>query len=380
MSAPAFDSPAHRSSRPARLWLWLRLLGILLLGGALIWVVAQPRHEETVRSIRDLGGSVNESDYLPDWLPQFLVPYVRLAPEVDVVLGEDLGEDQLDAILRLLPRFRRLRNLKVVSRSLQDEDLRFLSRQSGLESLSVVGYQLRGTFVSGLRGHRSLQMLRLDGAGLDESLIPGLRTLPRDLEGISLSGRGVTDETVRAISHLKSLRSLSLAETNVTGVAFRELQGLSLIWELNLRDSPVTDEGMRELKNFPQLSYLTLDGTRVSDEGLPVVRQLPELRSLSLARTAITSQGFEGVSNPLLTRLDLSRTQVTDDSLQAVVSLQNLRFLYISSTKLTDACFDQLLQIPRLSLLDVGGTAITQEKVREIRKLRPTLEISLESP
>lgn len=364
--------------KAARRWFRYRLLGILLVGAGLIWAASRHGYQDTVKEIRRLGGRIEEYEYVPDWLPQFAQNYVTFSPEVTVVIDESRGGKNAKSILRLLGRFPRLKYLSIESDSIQDQDLRFLSGQSHLTELAIQGNQLRGEFVSRLAQHRNLELLTIYGAGLDDSLIPGLRRLPVSVETLRLSGPGITDEAMRSIGHLQKLVWLELADTSVTGAAFRDLQGLGQLSLLKLWDAPVTDEWLGELKNISHLYNLGLDGTRITDAGLKVLLELPVLQSLTLSGTGIRGEGFAQAQNNTIDWLDLSDTQITDANLAHLRSLRKLQSLFINSTAVTDAGVDILLEASPVRIVTAQKTRITVTKAREINKLPAGVFISLE--
>jgi len=78
----------------------------------------------------------------------------------------------------------------------------------------------------------------------------------------------VTDDDLRHVKEMTTLRELHLEGTQVTDKGLRQLSGLTALRELYLAGTHITDAGLKHLENFTQLEILDLNGTNVSDAGV----------------------------------------------------------------------------------------------------------------
>jgi Leucine-rich repeat (LRR) protein len=73
-----------------------------------------------------------------------------------------------------------------------------------------------------------------------------------------------------------------------------------------------------------------------------------------------------------LKELDISGSLVTDAGLAVIATLPALEVLRIANCRITDAGFrDHLLNHPALLRIDVTGTAVSPELIREWRRANP---------
>lgn len=76
-----------------------------------------------------------------------------------------------------------------------------------------------------------------------------------------------------------------------------------------------------------------------------------------------------------VTALDLTGTQITDEGLKEVVKLQKLEALWLSNTKITDENLKELAKLQKLQELFLDGTKVTAAGVAELKKAMPNCEI-----
>jgi hypothetical protein len=101
----------------------------------------------------------------------------------------------------------------------------------------------------------------------------------------------------------------------------------------------VTDEGLRHLSGMRTLKRLDLSGTSITDRGLEVLRHLPALENLSLSGTAITDAGARELAHcHSLSRLDLGWTRTGDGAIRALAGKRALTHL-TTGVLVTDAVF-----------------------------------------
>jgi serine/threonine protein kinase len=138
--------------------------------------------------------------------------------------------------------------------------------------------------------------------------------------------------------------------------------------------------------NFARLlSYkpilLDLRGNQLDDKVFEIISECHSIRSLILTGCrGVTTKGVQHlVSIPRLEILPIDNTGITDSALKSIGKLKQLRLLYISkSNKITDKCIPSLLQLRKLQSLQIGDTRISPGKVRTLILELPEL-VSIEA-
>jgi hypothetical protein len=141
--------------------------------------------------------------------------------------------------------------------------------------------------------------------------------------------------------------------------------------ELDLSSGDLTFELLHEIPASPRLQRLWLTKTTTSDSMLELVTQhFPNLVVLGLGRTQITNSGVQQLAKlSQLAVVDLSGTAITDQAAESLGAMQRVRTLILSNTKLGDAGIQQLTALRSLEILDVSGTSMTSDGVAAIAKI-----------
>lgn len=133
---------------------------------------------------------------------------------------------------------------------------------------------------------------------------------------------------------------------------------------------PLTDDGLKTITGLPSLRTLVLNSTLVSDDGLAHLRSMPALESLDLCGNAISGAGLSHLSClPHLQMLDLSHTAIEDGQLNHLEDLQELEVLKLSGTAITDDGFAHVSGLVRLENLSLTNTKISDAGLVHLRKL-----------
>jgi hypothetical protein len=117
--------------------------------------------------------------------------------------------------------------------------------------------------------------------------------------------------------------------------------------------------------------HITLTGWDRQDYA--VLRQMPDVVVLQMANPDVTDETLRMLANcPRLKELDVSDSQVTDAGLVTLAQLPELAVLRLQNCRVTDAGFrEHLAPLPKLLRVDLTGTQVTPEAVREWRKANP---------
>jgi hypothetical protein len=161
------------------------------------------------------------------------------------------------------------------------------------------------------------------------------------------------DAVIRMLTKHPSA-SLS-AEGQMTDTILADVVRVETITGLGLGGSKaLTDEGVRHLARLPSLKHLDLSGTAITDRGLQVLRDLPALMTLSLAGTQVTDEGVAHLARcHELRHVNLSWTGTGDGALKALAGKRNLHE-FVSGNGITDAGIALLHDLPVFKLWQGG--------------------------
>ena len=135
------------------------------------------------------------------------------------------------------------------------------------------------------------------------------------------------------------------------------------------RVAPI-DLGLR-VATVDNETHITLTGWDRQDYA--ALRQWPDVAVLQMANADVTDKTLQLLADcPRLRELDVSDSQVTDAGLATLATLAELHTLRLKNCRITDAGFrEYLLNHPPLLRLELSGTEVTPEAIREWRKANP---------
>lgn len=119
------------------------------------------------------------------------------------------------------------------------------------------------------------------------------------LQYVTLTGPGVTDETLADLAACKRLTSLSLVGCRVSDDGLRHLAGLRGLRSLALRGALLSGSGLRHLQPLTGLNSLDLAKTSIDDEQVSELANLSALVSLDLRGTRVTVGGVQKLQRAL---------------------------------------------------------------------------------
>lgn len=117
---------------------------------------------------------------------------------------------------------------------------------------------------------------------------------------LSLLGKDVTDDKLRALSGLESsLVWLNLSRTGISDAGLAKVGEHSRLRRLHLARTDIGDAGLAHLKGLSGLHFLNLYGTNVTDAGLEHLAGMKELKKLFVWQTKVSDAGVERLKKAL---------------------------------------------------------------------------------
>jgi len=263
-----------------------------------------------------------------------------------------------NASASLLANLTHLSHLRLVGLPLSDDALSFLVNTCTLEELDLSRYPAADRQADIYLTDRALQHLR------------NLKCLRR----LSLRSSRVSADGISKLSQLPALAVLDLGSTSIDDAAILCLRSLPLE-QLILSHTNVSDAGARHLSDLSRLQKLDLSGTKVSDASIRHLARCPNLRSLYLCNTNIRflNSPEQTVVPMQLEYLALDDLPIGDDSLRWIGKLVSLRGLRLTATQVTDHGIGSL-QLPHLTFIDLGMTAVGDDGIRSLLERHPALQ------
>lgn len=195
-----------------------------------------------------------------------------------------------------------------------------------------------------------------------------------------LKGKGgrnerVTDDWLKRISGISTLKKLDLANCAIQGHGLQHIAGLTGLRELNLTLTPVTDTGLQHLSALTELRTLGLASTQCTGTGFVHLKQLQKLESVNFHFTPLNDAGLAAISEvPISDRLWFAHTRFTDAGAVHLQKQTKLKRCGIGSADKASSgeAVAALTKLPLedLSLLDNQATPVGLAYAAKITSLK----------
>jgi beta-lactamase regulating signal transducer with metallopeptidase domain len=159
-----------------------------------------------------------------------------------------------------------------------------------LERVDVHHTRMDSAAIGSLAGLTQLRGLDLHWCMVGDSDVKRLTGLTK-LEYLDLNRGAISDYCLPLIAKFKKLKTLILEDTMVTGSGFKHLRDHRLE-HLGCMESPITDEGLRYLSGMQSLRSMNLKDTAITDRGFECVAELSNLCYLNIAGTRVSEEAI----------------------------------------------------------------------------------------
>ncbi|MCC9605600.1 hypothetical protein LOC68_22135 [Blastopirellula sp. JC732] len=299
--------------------------------------------------------------------------------------------------------------LNAYGKGISDDDAAVIGRSAIEEldldstSLTVKGYE------SIAKASKLHHLTLVGGETKPENLAP--LTNCRGLTELTLIDAEMTPELVAAVAKLNSVRDLFLYQVRwPSEEAWQAIGKLSQLESLRITSSKTPAGAAPTLHELPNLKRIAIDfgelasfdGVRVSPE---LVQELVAIQSLETLDVGLLKcdppldawPSMEALTN--LTQLSLLKVRgvadfttiptasnltslavgegFQDATLADLTKLTKLESLTIESDKVTDKVIPSLQGLPKLKYLNLGGSAISDDGIDELAKIKTLREVIL---
>ncbi len=306
----------------------------------------------------DIDGDLLENDQQEVWLPAQGVITVPVDNR-NILIVDVAGAGDLSALAHF--QSDDLYAIDLSTAHVQNAQLKYLRNLTGLCVLNL----------SSLARDTTVNDIGLDEMNLGEMI---------RLEHLSLSGTHITNDGMRYLQPLSSLRWLDLARVSVDDRGLSHISSLSHLQHVQLSYTKVSDVGLQYIEGLTELIELGLSFTRVHGEGLRYLSNLAHLSMLNLSGSTIQDAALTTLSSlTTLGSLDLSHTSLTNRGLMHIESLSTLRSLSLSNTSIDDKCAASLKELTNLRVLRLDRTSVGIDTINNLRADLPDCSISFGS-
>lgn len=202
------------------------------------------------------------------------------------------------------------------------------------------------------------------------------------LTHLSLADLKITDMGIAPLSNLKSLSTLNLhACKQITGKGMGNFIALSSL-DLEFCGN-ITDDGLSSFANLTSLARLNLGFcSKITDRGLESLRNFTALTSLNLEWCEqIGDRGLSLLPTSLCSLNLMKCEKVTDRGLEFIGQFHSLTSLCLSLCKeVTDRGLSQLLNLPSLSFLRLGGCNFTEAGLLSLANIKSLTYLDFRGP
>ena len=195
------------------------------------------------------------------------------------------------------------------------------------------------------------------------------------LKGKGGKNEAVTDDWLKKLSGLTSLKSLSLANCSVTNDGLQHVGELTSLEELNLTLTAISDDGLKHLSELTHLRVLGLASSQCTGSGFIHLGKLTHLENVNFHFTPLNDDGLRAISAVGVSgRLWFVHVKFTDEGAKSLEKLKTLKRCGIGS-KLPESSGKAVaalasLPIEDLSLHDNQATAEGIAHATAIQSLR----------
>lgn len=180
------------------------------------------------------------------------------------------------------------------------------------------------------------------------------------------------DADARLLATLPKLEYLDMGNCNLTDEALRHIGSIGTLRVLRVDRNKITDDGLQHLSRSSALESLDVSGRRgIEGPGLRHLAGLRELKELDLQYVPLDCDWLNEIINLPLEKLMLSKTSLEDAHLAHVGKIDSLVILSVDRTNVTGAGLANLTNLKSLQQLYVNETTALEgaEHLRQLPSL-----------
>lgn len=230
-----------------------------------------------------------------------------------------------------------------------------------------------------LSGLTTLRRLDLANCAIQGEGLQHIATLT-GLREVNLTLTPVTDDAMKHLGGLTELRVLGLASTQCTGTGFTHLKGLRKLESVNFHFTPLNDAGLQAISQVPISGRLWFAHTRFTDEGAAHLKSQTQLKRCGIgsADKASSGEAVAALTKLPLEDLALLDNQATPVGLAHAAKIATLRRLDVShAPTVNDDSMPLIAQMPMLEEFKLGSAQVTDAGLQSLATSKSLKKLSL---
>lgn len=212
----------------------------------------------------------------------------------------------------------------------------------------------------------------------------------RKLRVLTLYGRcTLNDETLALLSGLEALEELQIDGAKFTDDGMKALAGLKSLRKCTffhvLMKEKFTGAGVAHLRELPKLETFGCGGSSFNDEGMAACATLPRLRELRVWHTLATDAGVAKLSS--MTTLKVIHLgpqwtpKITDAGVAGLAAIPSLETVSVMETRLSwDRSLSRLKELPALKRLELHFNEIPDADLARLQAELPSVKVDYKPP
>ena len=233
--------------------------------------------------------------------------------------------------------------------------------------LSAIAIKYEGN-VSGQFGAGLYATLKADSNATLDEFTSKVKDCGIDFEHLDLNGAAIDDDCLTDMGGVERINILELSNTLVTGERFAEL-GNTQINTLRLLGLNLTNADWGSLPN--SIVTISVDDSKVSSPTFAAFLLRQNLQAISMRNLTVKDEVWESIKQQRkLTLLNVSGTAATDDQLTPILLVnRGLLSLELADNAITDTTVQSIAEMDSIpGNLNLSNTDVTDEGVSTLAK------------
>lgn len=221
-----------------------------------------------------------------------------------------------------------------------------------------------------------VEVIKVERMTLSESDIDGLASF-RGVETLIFYECPTTDSALRAARHMKSLELLHIERTTISTRGVNQLRGLRRLDNLRIEDTRLEGVDLSFLSTFRRLKTLTLTGRSVDDSVIGQVANYTDLCFVGIEDASITDRGLAALQRctSLEDLVIRESSGVSGIGLGALAPLSKLGYLDLEGSAINDEGLRQIAHIQSLTRIRLYSTRVTENTIATLKLAMPNCKV-----
>ncbi|MDX2106125.1 MAG: protein kinase [Candidatus Melainabacteria bacterium] len=217
---------------------------------------------------------------------------------------------------------------------------------------------------------KKIDVLRLSLIGISGTGFKYLKN--SNLTHLVISEVPLTEEGMRYLSQIKTLKSLEFISLDVSSNGLEHLKELRNLETLHLNCPKISEQNLCSIATLPNVANLEITGAIISSKGLIHLCAMKSLHTLALLNCTITSDAVGLAPGHNLTELDFNQSTGINSKIYEAFRKSNISILGLENQIFGPDEFRAIAMIPKLSHMNLSATTF---KPKDLELLVPAANL-----